>query len=535
MKQRSLILVVTLILATALLTSGATQARPATPGQALQPSGGAPPLFSYQGLLLDSAGNPVPNGVYTMTFSLYDSPMSGTPFWSETQPVPVEGGLFNATLGIFTPIDPVMVDGRPLWLGVTLAGEPEMVPRQNLVSVPYALNASDTRGANLHPLSVSAVTIAGTALYGSAPVTGVLGLASASTGWTYGVYGRADSSDGRGVLGYVGASSGSTFGVYGYAVSTAGTGVYGNAVSASGSTYGVSGRSGSTAGTGVYGWASATSGQTYGLYGLSASTAGTGVYGEASAVGGSNYGVYGRSASTAGQGMHGVATATTGQTIGVFGAVQSPNGVGVYGSGGASGVYGVAELFGVYGATYETSGWSGYFVTTFGNGVYISTPASQTGLNVAGGSKNAVVATADGARLLYSEESSQVWFSDYGFGELKDGTAVVTIDPLFAQTVNLEKPYHVFLTANSADIVILSVAVKGRTSFTVIGKTLDGRPADCAFDYRLVAVRLGYEKDRLERAPWADDDPNLYPERRAAWEARHPQVQPPASFPGGEP
>jgi len=125
--------------------------------------------------------------------------------------------------------------------------------------------------------------------------------------------------------------------------------------------------------------------------------------------------------------MHGVATATTGQTIGVFGAVQSPNGVGVYGSGGASGVYGVAELFGVYGATYETSGWSGYFVTTFGNGVYISTPASQTGLNVAGGSKNAVVATADGARLLYSEESSQVWFSDYGFGELKDGGVILVI------------------------------------------------------------------------------------------------------------
>jgi len=40
MRQRSLILVVTVILATALLTSGATLARPATPGQALQPPGG---------------------------------------------------------------------------------------------------------------------------------------------------------------------------------------------------------------------------------------------------------------------------------------------------------------------------------------------------------------------------------------------------------------------------------------------------------------------------------------------------------------
>jgi len=28
-----------------------------------------------------------------------------------------------------------------------------------------------------------------------------------------------------------------------------------------------------------------------------------------------------------------------------------------------------------------------------------------------------------------------------------------------------------------------------------------------------VAKRLGYEHQRLEGAHWADDDPNLYPER----------------------
>jgi hypothetical protein len=39
------------------------------------------------------------------------------------------------------------------------------------------------------------------------------------------------------------------------------------------------------------------------------------------------------------------------------------------------------------------------------------------------------------------------------------------------------------------------------------------------FSYRLMAKRLGYEEQRLARAPWADDDPNLYPEKRAAWEA----------------
>ena len=35
------------------------------------------------------------------------------------------------------------------------------------------------------------------------------------------------------------------------------------------------------------------------------------------------------------------------------------------------------------------------------------------------------------------------------------------------------------------------------------------------FAYRLVTVRRGYEEVRLERAPWADDDPNLYPTQPA--------------------
>lgn len=51
-------------------------------------------------------------------------------------------------------------------------------------------------------------------------------------------------------------------------------------------------------------------------------------------------------------------------------------------------------------------------------------------------------------------------------------------------------------------------------------RALDGKTCSVAFDYRIVARRLGYEDDRLERAPWSDDDPNLYPEKRAEWEAR---------------
>ena len=50
-------------------------------------------------------------------------------------------------------------------------------------------------------------------------------------------------------------------------------------------------------------------------------------------------------------------------------------------------------------------------------------------------------------RLLYVEESTEVWFSDYGFGQLVDGVAIVPIDPIFVQTVNLNEPYLVFVQA----------------------------------------------------------------------------------------
>jgi hypothetical protein len=46
--------------------------------------------------------------------------------------------------------------------------------------------------------------------------------------------------------------------------------------------------------------------------------------------------------------------------------------------------------------------------------------------------------------------------------------------------------------------VLLYVASKTATGFTVGGATLDGQPANCTFDYRVVAPRLGYEDVRTE-------------------------------------
>lgn len=169
----------------------------------------------------------------------------------------------------------------------------------------------------------------------------------------------------------------------------------------------------------------------------------------------------------------------------------------------------VSETFG--------SGFAGSFYGSGNNskGVYVSAASGQPGLQVAQGTKNAVVATSQGARALYTEEASEVWFAEYGFGRLQNGQARVAIDPLFSETVNLSGSYHVFVQAyGNAE---LYVSQRTTTAFTVLLREGD---ASVEFSYRLVAKRRGYESFRLQHAPWADDDPNLYPEKRAAWEAK---------------
>ena len=117
---------------------------------------------------------------------------------------------------------------------------------------------------------------------------------------------------------------------------------------------------------------------------------------------------------------------------------------------------------------------------------------------------------------LFSEEAAEVWFSDYGFGRIENGHALIHIDPLFAEAVNLNEPYHVFIQSYGNG----SLYVSQRTPTTFEVRLLEG-DSNIEFSYRLVAKRRGYERMRLERAPWADNDPHLYPEKRAEWESQH--------------
>jgi hypothetical protein len=293
-----------------------------------------------------------------------------------------------------------------------------------------------------------------------------------------------------------------------------------------------------------------------GVYSFNTTDSGYGVFG-AGWFGG--YGVYGKSPThgVGGEGAVGVYGLSDG-THGVFGENTNANGgYGVYGKSPAYGVGGEGQI-GVYGKSdgahgvigqntnakggfgvtgTSTNGISGYFyntnsanakpslkATTKGKGwaaqftgsgptskgVYISTKPGSKGLQVAGGTKSAVVATSQGARSLYAEEASEVYFTDYGFGRLKDGQSTIAIDSLFAETVNLEKDYYVFLQPyGEAELYVSATSPK---SFEVRLRTKDTQgDANVKFAYRIVGKRRGFEQTRLEHAQWADSDPNLYP------------------------
>jgi hypothetical protein len=103
--------------------------------------------IAYQGRLADAGGNPLTD-TYPMVFRLYNSPAQDAyPLWEEnwtgSNSVQVSDGLFNVMLGSLTPISQTIITGNgTLWLGISVDTDGEMVPRVQLGSVPFAVQAN---------------------------------------------------------------------------------------------------------------------------------------------------------------------------------------------------------------------------------------------------------------------------------------------------------------------------------------------------------------------------------------------------------
>ena len=116
-------------------------------------------------------------------------------------------------------------------------------------------------------------------------------------------------------------------------------------------------------------------------------------------------------------------------------------------------------------------------------------------LTCTGNVSGAVQGQGDRMVRLYTVQSPDNWFEDFGSATLSNGSATVQLDPNFAATVNTSVEYHVFITPKG-DSEALYVSNETASGFDV--HEHGGGRSNIAFDYRIVGRRKGYENVRLE-------------------------------------
>lgn len=98
-------------------------------------------VLQYQARVTDPVTGEARNGLFTMTFRLYETAEGGTALWMESKDVAINNGLLTTALGDTEPL-PEILDGRTLWLGVKVGADAEAAPRQLITPVAYAVHAA---------------------------------------------------------------------------------------------------------------------------------------------------------------------------------------------------------------------------------------------------------------------------------------------------------------------------------------------------------------------------------------------------------
>lgn len=438
----------------------------------------------------------------------------------------------------------------PVWTSSSNLGSSVIYQFGNNIGIgtttpPYSLGVKDSSNEAAivgQEASAKGVAIDGNAL-GSGGI-GVQGVSDSSAGFGVygadvshggsgvGVLGTTDGPTGIGVYGKSNNTTGATFGVEGETASPNGVAVGGSNSGTTGNAIGVSGESDSTSGIGVLGNANATTGANFGVKGATFSSGGVGVYAVSNATSGTNYALEATENSPTGAAIDAVNDSTTGNAVAIVTATKSPDGYAVIAAGIDGSVTAVSETpVGVWGATNQTGGvgvvgtndggiaiegankanniatadfennettdFQGPVVIAHGTGYDGTCIMDVSGnLSCTGTISGGAFPVDGGSRTvaLYAVQAPDNWFEDIGSARLANGSAVVQLEPTFAQTVNSGVEYHVFLTPNG-DCKGLYVANKTAGSFEV--RELGGGKASIGFDYRIIARRKGYEQVRM--------------------------------------
>ena len=106
-----------------------------------------PNAFSYQGMLRRANGD-LANGTFNITLNIYDVVTGGTALHSETfTNIVVRNGNFGVVVGDAAALPAGLFDNANLYIGLTVAPDAEMLPRQRLFPVPWAMQADAAKTA----------------------------------------------------------------------------------------------------------------------------------------------------------------------------------------------------------------------------------------------------------------------------------------------------------------------------------------------------------------------------------------------------
>lgn len=98
--------------------------------------------MNFQSRLAKKDGTPVPDGVHTVTFRIYDVQTGGNVKWAEQiGSLLTKNGVFSAVLDKIFPFNDAIFNGGT-WLEIQIDSDPALVPRQQFQSVAYALKAN---------------------------------------------------------------------------------------------------------------------------------------------------------------------------------------------------------------------------------------------------------------------------------------------------------------------------------------------------------------------------------------------------------
>lgn len=132
-----------------------------------------PVQWQLSSRVADAAGAPI-HGTVAMTVSLYTSEADPSADWSASfSDVEVSSGYFTVELGTDVggnPLQQSLLASGELWLGITVGGpgSAELLPRQRILSTPYARRAEVAEGVVVGSTGAVACTTPGQLLFDGA-------------------------------------------------------------------------------------------------------------------------------------------------------------------------------------------------------------------------------------------------------------------------------------------------------------------------------------------------------------------------------